>query len=460
MAQIIKEITVDVAKRNLFQAIVAKQHDSNSRFLKVTLTNEGTTISVDTNSVVTINASRADGLASAFVGVVNADGTVTVPLTTWMLELDDLVKCDIAVVDSESRRLTSTSFELEVETAAYSGDEIMDDENADLLLTLVSDYAQLKQRVESLENNGSSGGNGNSDSTQNAALTTAQINALDGMFKVCAFTKDDVSAEYTAFKTAFGITDSGDTHSHSYTSSVTTAATCETAGVRTYTCSCGNSYTEEIPATGHNYVDGVCTVCGAADPDYNPEVTLSSISVTYNGGDVAVGTALTDLTGIVVTAHYSDGTSEAVAGYTLSGTIAEGSNTVTVTYQGMTTAFAVTGVAESGGDDVATWTSGVPYDKNVIDGEYVAQTDGSITKYSGWARTDYLNCYGASKVAWSGVTYNSTYNAFYDGDKSFISSFKTQTSEESEIEVPTNAVYVVFSATSDSVNRMVITPYE
>ena len=57
-------------------------------------------------------------------------------------------------------------------------------------------------------------------------------------------------------------------HTHSYTSSVTTAATCETAGVRTYVCSCGHSYTETIAAIGHNYVDGACTNCGAADPDY------------------------------------------------------------------------------------------------------------------------------------------------------------------------------------------------
>lgn len=60
-------------------------------------------------------------------------------------------------------------------------------------------------------------------------------------------------------------------HTHSYTAAVTTAATCETPGVRTYTCLCGNSYTEEIPAAGHDYIDGVCSVCGAADPDYEPE---------------------------------------------------------------------------------------------------------------------------------------------------------------------------------------------
>lgn len=34
-------------------------------------------------------------------------------------------------------------------------------------------------------------------------------------------------------------------------------ATCTEAGVRTYTCSCGDSYTENIPATGHSYVSKV-----------------------------------------------------------------------------------------------------------------------------------------------------------------------------------------------------------
>lgn len=86
------------------------------------------------------------------------------------------------------------------------------------------------------------------------------------------------------------------------------------------------------------------------EPDA-PEVTLTSISATYNGGDVAVGTAVTDLTGIVVTAHYSDGSTETVTGYTLSGTIGEGENTVTVSYQGKTATFSVTGVADSGGDE-------------------------------------------------------------------------------------------------------------
>lgn len=48
-------------------------------------------------------------------------------------------------------------------------------------------------------------------------------------------------------------------HTHSYTSKVTKPATCTENGVKTYTCECGDSYTESIPATGHNYGDFVVT---------------------------------------------------------------------------------------------------------------------------------------------------------------------------------------------------------
>ena len=62
---------------------------------------------------------------------------------------------------------------------------------------------------------------------------------------------------------------------HAYTEETTTEPGCETAGEKTYTCSkCGDSYTEEIDATGHSYENGTCTVCGGADPDYVSKVYL------------------------------------------------------------------------------------------------------------------------------------------------------------------------------------------
>ena len=52
---------------------------------------------------------------------------------------------------------------------------------------------------------------------------------------------------------------------------VTTQPTCTEPGEKTRTCSaCGEVETRVIPAAGHDYKDGKCTVCGAADPGYQP----------------------------------------------------------------------------------------------------------------------------------------------------------------------------------------------
>jgi hypothetical protein len=157
------------------------------------------------------------------------------------------------------------------------------------------------------------------------------------------------------------------------------------------------------------------TVTGIAeDPDVpdvpeEPEVTLTGISATYSGGDVAEGTAVTDLTGIVVTAHYSDGSTETVTGYTLSGTIAEGSNTVTVSYGGKTATFTVTGIVEQ----ASAWADGY------------FKSDGSIAQADTYMYyKEYLpiapgqNCYIANtNPEW---TTDEAHFAWYDSDKNFL----------------------------------------
>ena len=78
----------------------------------------------------------------------------------------------------------------------------------------------------------------------------------------------------------------GYSHSHSYTGTVTTEATCTEAGIKTFTCSCGATYTETIPAKGHTWDEGMvttaatcteagvttynCTVCGATKTEEIP----------------------------------------------------------------------------------------------------------------------------------------------------------------------------------------------
>ena len=70
-------------------------------------------------------------------------------------------------------------------------------------------------------------------------------------------------------------------HEHVYTESITKEAICTEAGEKTFTCDCGNSYTESIKAPGHHYGEYVynndatqekdgtksrtCVVCGKKD---------------------------------------------------------------------------------------------------------------------------------------------------------------------------------------------------
>ncbi len=42
-------------------------------------------------------------------------------------------------------------------------------------------------------------------------------------------------------------------HTHAYAEEITTPATCEADGLKTFTCECGDAYTEVITATGHTF---------------------------------------------------------------------------------------------------------------------------------------------------------------------------------------------------------------
>ena len=95
----------------------------------------------------------------------------------------------------------------------------------------------------------------------------------------------DASGHVTALHTGTGMVrallNTGDyaliavevTCDHDHTTRTETPAACTQDGSVTVTCEdCGAVLsTETIPATGHDYKDGKCTVCGAADPDYRPE---------------------------------------------------------------------------------------------------------------------------------------------------------------------------------------------
>ena len=80
------------------------------------------------------------------------------------------------------------------------------------------------------------------------------------------------------------------THEHSYTSEVTTPATCTENGVKTFTCDCGKVYSEVIEATGHktsSWITDKAATC-TADGKKHKECTvckkvLETAEVTASG---------------------------------------------------------------------------------------------------------------------------------------------------------------------------------
>ena len=59
---------------------------------------------------------------------------------------------------------------------------------------------------------------------------------------------------------------------------------CEEAGGEVYTCeNCGDSYTDVVPAMGHSFAEGICGVCGEADPDWvaDPGLVLGYPTLSF-----------------------------------------------------------------------------------------------------------------------------------------------------------------------------------
>lgn len=79
-------------------------------------------------------------------------------------------------------------------------------------------------------------------------------------FKIKGYTRS--AAERYAKDNGFEFISIG-SHEHNYALTITTQPTCTEQGIKTFTCSCGDSYIEAIPATGHvdTDKDGYCDTC-------------------------------------------------------------------------------------------------------------------------------------------------------------------------------------------------------
>ena len=186
------------------------------------------------------------------------------------------------------------------------------------------------------------------------------------------FTITNSLSHCTTNNSSMTITDGG-----SYTATITAdlgytltgAAASVTMGGQSVTGAYSNGYISIPNVTG----DIVITVVAAAR-------TLSSISAVYTqSGTVYATDSLDSLKAdLVVTATYSDSTTAVVPSnsYTLNGTLAEGTSTITVSYGGQATTFNVVVTVYTTSPRIAYHDQGI-----VNDGSLGAATGACVTEY-------------------------------------------------------------------------------
>jgi len=147
---IIREISTDVIKRGTTRAIYAKQNDLNSRFLNVRIQADGKDLIIDPSYTVLLNVERSDKAENVFVGTVNDDGTVQVPLTPWMLELEGTLVCDISIVsgDPSEAKLTTMYFNIQVEESVVRDENIVIPEDRELVVELITRTVAVEKEEE------------------------------------------------------------------------------------------------------------------------------------------------------------------------------------------------------------------------------------------------------------------------------------------------------------------------
>lgn len=443
---ITNKIEIDLCRRGVEEVIDAVQGDENSREIAISLINNGEDWPIPEGTTVMIGYCRLPGRSGGNYDTLKG-GTaayryqgneLSIVLAPQVLVAPGKVELSVAMVNG-GRSLHTFTIGIMVHKNPGLNIDAPDPE-PDAYQQLLKSYALLSNRVTNLATleDGSTTGDAELMDIRVGHDGTTYANAGEAVRKQIEAVQGAIDELEQNSGTGGGLT--------------------ETASALLITILRNGVYSTDQSAN-ITALENALTSGGGEEPDFpdepdTPVVTLTRISATYSGGDVTVGTTVADLTGIVVTAHYSDGTSKAVTGYTLSGEIAEGENTITVSYQGKTATFTVVGVAESpGGFD---WVSGAEVAYTLVDGEW-AKPDGSFVPYDGYSRTDYIYCYGAGHIYHS-VARNAAINVlFYDIGKNLI---YADNGYDAWNVVPENAAYAVVSYLTEQMSSCIIKLYK
>lgn len=305
---------------------------------------DGTSPADLTGVTAVIEGTKKSGLGFSESGTV-ADNTVTLDTTLAMTQEDGAIPAEIRFTKT-GEDVGTANFILAVEKSPHL--EGTTDGTTETMADLQSQLDALDTRVDALEA-GQGGGSGLTDDVKNALLQIAQKVAY-----IDANGQDYYDDLYDAL---YNDTTRSVLLVLSHVSSSNTQSTVEV----------GDSYTTTLTASTNYTINSVSVTMGGVDitstayssgtvsiPSVSGNIVITatavvaaqSITATYTqSGTVYTTDSLDSLKAdLVVTANYSGGTSETVpaSNYTLSGTLTEGTSTITVNYAGLTDTFSVT----------------------------------------------------------------------------------------------------------------------
>ena len=115
-----QKITLDVNDTRAFTVLNAHQGDSKTRFIDITLTENGNTITLSSSYVATVKASINNKTKAVNTAVVDTTkNVVTVELTKIMLDTPGLLNCEVILQEGQ-QFVTSATFTVKVAESVIS----------------------------------------------------------------------------------------------------------------------------------------------------------------------------------------------------------------------------------------------------------------------------------------------------------------------------------------------------
>lgn len=121
---IIQNITLDVNQSNKQLLVRAKQGDTDSRFLRCTIAVNQVAQTIPTTDTAVLCAVNPNEIEMSFIGTVNDDNSVTVPLDASLLATVGSCICSVSIFSGDTVRLTTQTFIVYVERAENASGEI------------------------------------------------------------------------------------------------------------------------------------------------------------------------------------------------------------------------------------------------------------------------------------------------------------------------------------------------